>query len=33
VEVAETFPLDEAAHALEQNKDGHTQGKIVITLA
>jgi len=32
VEVAESFPLDEAAHALGRNKDGHTQGKIVITV-
>ena len=33
VEVTETFPLDEAAQALSRSKEGHTQGKIVITVA
>jgi NADPH:quinone reductase-like Zn-dependent oxidoreductase len=33
VEVAETFPLDRAADALAQNKEGHTRGKIVVTVA
>jgi NADPH:quinone reductase-like Zn-dependent oxidoreductase len=32
VEVAETFPLEEAAHALARSKEGHTQGKIVVTV-
>lgn len=32
VEVAETFPLDEAGAALEASKSGHTRGKIVITV-
>lgn len=30
VDVAQTFPLDETAAALEQNRTGHTRGKIVI---
>jgi NADPH:quinone reductase-like Zn-dependent oxidoreductase len=33
VEVAETYPLDRAAEALERNKQGHTRGKIVVTVA
>jgi NADPH:quinone reductase-like Zn-dependent oxidoreductase len=33
VEVAETFPLDQAAEALSRNKEGHTRGKIVVTVA
>lgn len=33
VEVAETFPLERAAEALERNKQGHTRGKIVVTVA
>jgi NADPH:quinone reductase-like Zn-dependent oxidoreductase len=32
VEVAETFPLEEAAQALARSKEGHTQGKLVVTL-
>ena len=30
VDVAQTFPLDDTAAALEQNRTGHTRGKIVI---
>jgi NADPH:quinone reductase-like Zn-dependent oxidoreductase len=33
VEVAETYPLDRAAEALATNKEGHTRGKIVVTVA
>jgi NADPH:quinone reductase-like Zn-dependent oxidoreductase len=33
VEVAETYPLDRTAEALERNKQGHTRGKIVVTVA
>jgi NADPH:quinone reductase-like Zn-dependent oxidoreductase len=33
VEVAETFPLEQAAQALQRSKAGHTRGKIVITVA
>jgi NADPH:quinone reductase-like Zn-dependent oxidoreductase len=33
VEVAETFPLDQAAEALARSKEGHTRGKIVVTVA
>jgi NADPH:quinone reductase-like Zn-dependent oxidoreductase len=33
VEVAETFPLERAAEALERNRQGHTRGKIVVTVA
>jgi NADPH2:quinone reductase len=32
VEVAETFPLDRAAAALARNQEGHTRGKIVVTV-
>jgi NADPH:quinone reductase-like Zn-dependent oxidoreductase len=32
VEVAETFPLERAADALRRNQQGHTQGKIVLTV-
>jgi NADPH:quinone reductase-like Zn-dependent oxidoreductase len=32
VEVAETFPLEQAAQALARNQQGHTQGKIVVTV-
>ncbi|KQX75540.1 MULTISPECIES: NADP-dependent oxidoreductase [Aeromicrobium] len=32
VEIAATFPLDEAQKAWELNQDGHTRGKIVITV-
>jgi NADPH:quinone reductase-like Zn-dependent oxidoreductase len=33
IEVAETYPLDRAAEALERNRAGHTRGKIVVTVA
>jgi NADPH:quinone reductase-like Zn-dependent oxidoreductase len=33
VEVAETFPLDRAAEALARNQEGHTRGKLVLTVA
>jgi NADPH:quinone reductase-like Zn-dependent oxidoreductase len=33
VEVAETYPLDRVAQALERNRQGHTRGKIVVTVA
>ncbi|MER5635405.1 NADP-dependent oxidoreductase [Kitasatospora sp. NPDC002227] len=33
VEVAATFPLAEAAEALRLNAEGHTRGKIVVTVA
>ncbi|MDP9983966.1 NADPH:quinone reductase-like Zn-dependent oxidoreductase [Pseudarthrobacter oxydans] len=32
VEVARTFPLPEAADAFRLNMEGHTRGKIVITV-
>lgn len=32
VEVARTFPLSEAADAFRLNMDGHTRGKIVVTV-
>jgi NADPH:quinone reductase-like Zn-dependent oxidoreductase len=32
VEIAATFPLDQAQQAWELNQDGHTRGKIVITI-
>ncbi|MDQ4006726.1 MAG: NADP-dependent oxidoreductase [Actinomycetota bacterium] len=32
VEVSETFPLDRAAQALARNLEGHTRGKIVVTV-
>jgi NADPH:quinone reductase-like Zn-dependent oxidoreductase len=32
VEIAETYPLAEAAKAWEQSQDGHTRGKIVLTV-
>ena len=32
VEIAATFPLDESQKAWELNQDGHTRGKIVITV-
>jgi NADPH:quinone reductase-like Zn-dependent oxidoreductase len=32
VEIAETFPLEEAQKAWELSQDGHTRGKIVITV-
>lgn len=32
VEVAETFPLGEAAEAFRLNMEGHTRGKIVVTV-
>jgi NADPH:quinone reductase-like Zn-dependent oxidoreductase len=32
VEVSETFPLDRAAQALARNQEGHTRGKIVVTV-
>lgn len=31
VEVAQTFPLDQAGAALDASKSGHTRGKIVVT--
>ncbi|MFY0407388.1 NADP-dependent oxidoreductase [Solicola sp. PLA-1-18] len=31
VEVAQTFDLEQAAEALEANKEGHTRGKVVVT--
>lgn len=31
VEIAARFPLDHAGAALEENKSGHTRGKIVVT--
>jgi len=31
VEVAQTFPLDQAGAALDANRSGHTRGKIVVT--
>ncbi|HEX2177512.1 MAG TPA: NADP-dependent oxidoreductase [Nocardioidaceae bacterium] len=33
VEVAETFPLERAAEALARNREGHTRGKIVVTVS
>jgi NADPH:quinone reductase-like Zn-dependent oxidoreductase len=33
IEVAETYPLDRTAEALERNRAGHTRGKIVVTVA
>jgi NADPH:quinone reductase-like Zn-dependent oxidoreductase len=33
VEVAQTFPLEEAAAAQELSKAGRTQGKLVLTVA
>jgi NADPH:quinone reductase-like Zn-dependent oxidoreductase len=33
VEVAETYPLEQAGEALARNKAGHTRGKIVVTVA
>jgi NADPH:quinone reductase-like Zn-dependent oxidoreductase len=32
VEIAERFPLERAAEALARNQQGHTQGKIVVTV-
>ena len=32
VEVADTYPLADAAKAWEQSQSGHTRGKIVITV-
>ena len=32
VEVARTFPLERAADAYRLNMDGHTRGKIVVTI-
>ncbi|MDQ4008842.1 MAG: NADP-dependent oxidoreductase [Actinomycetota bacterium] len=33
VEVAETFPLERTGEALARNREGHTRGKIVVTVA
>jgi NADPH:quinone reductase-like Zn-dependent oxidoreductase len=33
VEVAETFPLEQAAEALTRNREGHTRGKIAVTVS
>jgi NADPH:quinone reductase-like Zn-dependent oxidoreductase len=32
IEVADMFALDDAAEALARNKEGHTRGKIVVTV-
>lgn len=32
VEVAETFPLEHAGEALARNQEGHTRGKVVVTV-
>ncbi|MDQ4085179.1 MAG: NADP-dependent oxidoreductase [Actinomycetota bacterium] len=33
VEVSETYPLERAADALARSKEGHTRGKLVVTVA
>ena len=32
VNIAKTFPLDEASKALEYQKDAHPRGKVVLTV-
>ncbi|MGO4433187.1 zinc-binding dehydrogenase [Paenarthrobacter sp. RAF9] len=33
VEVAQTFPLAQAAEAFRLNMEGHTRGKVVVTVS